>query len=64
MTISKGPSKYRFGLVAVQGVRWDRGGITQPGKYTFLYGRVNENHDLCSGLLCIREYIISTVKRV
>jgi hypothetical protein len=32
--------------VGVQEVRWDRDGAELTGEYTFLYGKVNENHEL------------------
>jgi exonuclease III len=42
-------SKYKLDLVGVQEVRWDRGGTEPAGKYTFFYGKKNENHELCTG---------------
>jgi hypothetical protein len=32
--------------VGVQEVRWDRGGAEPAGKYTFFYGKGNENYEL------------------
>jgi hypothetical protein len=31
-------------LVGVQEVRWELGGAESAGKYTFFYGKGNENH--------------------
>jgi hypothetical protein len=50
-------------LVGVQEVSEDRGGTEPAGKYTFLYGKGNENHELCTGFF-IRKRIISAVNRV
>jgi hypothetical protein len=36
--------KYRFDLVGVQHVRWDKGGTEQSEEYAFLSGKVNEKH--------------------
>jgi hypothetical protein len=44
-------------------VRWEGGGTEPAGEYTFLYGKGNENHELGTGFLCIRESL-SAVKRV
>jgi exonuclease III len=38
-------SKYRLDLVGVQEVKRDGGGTKRAGKYTFFYGKANENHD-------------------
>jgi hypothetical protein len=32
--------------VGVEEVRWDRGGTEPAGECIFLYGKVNENHEL------------------
>jgi hypothetical protein len=45
-------SKYRLKLVAVQEVRWEGGGTEPAGKYTFFYGKCNENNELGTGFLC------------
>jgi hypothetical protein len=56
--------KYKLDLVGVQEVRWE-GSATEPaGKCTFIYGKLKENHDLCTGYFSVHETIISTVKRV
>jgi hypothetical protein len=45
-TVARAISKYKLDLVGVQEVRWDRGGTKPVGKYTFFYGKGNENHEL------------------
>jgi hypothetical protein len=42
-------------LVGVQEVRWECGGTEPAGEYTFFYVKRNENHELGTVLLCIRE---------
>jgi hypothetical protein len=38
-------SKYKLHLVVVQEVRWKGVGTEPAGKYTFFYGKGNENHN-------------------
>jgi hypothetical protein len=55
MTASRELARYKFDLVGEQEVRWEGGGTEPAGEYTFFYGKGNENHELGTGLLCIRE---------
>jgi exonuclease III len=49
--------KYKLDLVGVQEVRWDKGGTERAEDYTrtFFYVAGNEDHQLGTGFLCIRE---------
>jgi hypothetical protein len=47
--------KYKLDLVGVQEVRWDKGGTKRAEEYTFFYGVGNEDQQLGTGFLCIRE---------
>jgi exonuclease III len=47
--------KYKLRLVGAQEVRWDKGGSERAEDYTFFYGAGNEDHQLGTGILCIRE---------
>jgi hypothetical protein len=47
--------KYKLDLVGVEEVRWDQDGTEPAGQYTFFYGNGNQNHELGTGILCIRE---------
>jgi exonuclease III len=47
--------KYKLDLLGVQEVRWDKGGSEWAEGYTFFYGAGNEDHQLGTGFLCIRE---------
>jgi hypothetical protein len=46
----------------MQEVRWEGSGTEPAGEYTFFYAKGNEDHELGTGFLCIRES--SAVKRV
>jgi hypothetical protein len=54
-TLAEDTSKYKLDLVGVWEVRWERGGTEPAGKYTFFYGKGNENDELCIGFSCITE---------
>jgi hypothetical protein len=55
MTVSRELARYTLDLVGVQEVRWEGGGTEPAGEYIFLYGKGNENHELGTSFLCIRE---------
>jgi hypothetical protein len=55
MTVSRELARYKLDLVGVQEVRWEGGGTEPAGEYTCFYGKRNENHELGTGFLCIRE---------
>jgi hypothetical protein len=55
ITVTKGLSKYKLDFGGVQEVRWQGSGTEPAGEYTFFYGKRNENHELGTGFLCIRE---------
>jgi exonuclease III len=54
-TVARELGKYKFDLVSVQEVRWDKGGTDRAENYTFFYGAGNEDHQSGIGFLCIRE---------
>jgi hypothetical protein len=54
-TVSRELSKYKLDLVGVQEVRWEGSGTKVSGEYTLSYGKGNDNHELGTGFLCIRE---------
>jgi hypothetical protein len=56
-TVAEEIPKYKLDLVGVQEVRWDRGGTKPAGKYTFFYGKGNENKKrLNSGNSCCHSF--------
>jgi hypothetical protein len=62
VTISKELLKYKLYLLGVQEVKCEGGGI-KPAEYPFLYGKVNENHELGIAFF-VHKRIISAIKRV
>jgi hypothetical protein len=48
--------------VGVQEAKWNGGSTESEGKYTFCYGKGNENHELGTGSF-VHKRIISAVKR-
>jgi hypothetical protein len=54
-TVARELRKYKLDLVGVQEVRWDKGGTERTEDYTFFYEVGNEDHQLGTGFLCIRE---------
>jgi hypothetical protein len=56
MTVAMELARYKLDLVAVQEVRWDKGGTVRAGDYTFVYGKGNEGQQVGTGFfLYIRE---------
>jgi hypothetical protein len=53
--------RYKFDLVGVQEVRWDKGGTVRAGDYNFFYGKGNKNHQLGTEFI-LHHRIVSTVK--
>jgi hypothetical protein len=63
MTAARGLAKYKLVLVGVQEVRWDKEGTVTAGKYTFFYGKGQENLQLVIGYF-VHQRIVSAIKRV
>jgi len=47
-----------LGLVGVQVVKWDKGGIEQPHNILFLYGKGFENHQLGTGFFMCESLLV------
>jgi hypothetical protein len=56
MTVSREVARYKLDSEGVQVVRWEGGGTEPAREYKFFYGKGNENHELRTDFLCIREY--------
>jgi hypothetical protein len=63
MTVVKEISIYKFDLMGVQDVRWDRGGTEPAGECTFFCRKRDENHELGTAFF-VHKRIISAVSMV
>jgi hypothetical protein len=63
MTVSRELARCKLDLVGVQEVRWEGGDTELADKYTYFYGKGNENHELGT-VSFVHKRIISAVKRV
>jgi hypothetical protein len=55
MTVARELPRYKLDVVGVQEVSWEGGGTEPTVEYSLFYGKGNENHELGTGILCIRE---------
>jgi hypothetical protein len=55
MAVAKEITKHKLNLVGVQEVRWDRRGTEPARECIFFYGKVNDNHELDTVFLYIKE---------
>jgi hypothetical protein len=63
MLVSWEPSRYKLDLRGVQEVRWDGSGTESAREYILFLWKVNEKHELGTGLL-VHNKILLAVKRV
>jgi hypothetical protein len=54
-SVARELGKYKIDLVGVQEVRWEKGGTERAQDCTFFYGQGNEDHQLGTEFLYIRE---------
>jgi exonuclease III len=62
-TVARELGKYKFDLVGVQVVRWEKGGTERAVDYTFYCGQTNRDYKLGTGFF-IHKRIVSAVRRV
>jgi exonuclease III len=62
-TVARELGKYNVDLVAVEEVRWEKGGTERGEDYTFFYGQGNGDHRLGTGFF-VHKRILSAVRRV
>jgi hypothetical protein len=63
LTVARDLAKYKFNLVDVQEVRWDKEGTARARRYTFFYGKRQENHKLGTGFF-VHHRRVSAIDRV
>ena len=56
-------ARYKFKLLGVQNVRWDKGGTLRAGNFNFVFGKGNKNHQLGTRVF-VHYRIASAVKGV
>jgi hypothetical protein len=62
MAAARELARYKLDLVAVQELRWNKGGTVKAGDYSFFCGKENTNRQLGKGFF-VHHRILSAVKR-